>query len=407
MPRPAACVSLALSLCLFTCACRDARETREGPLAFDPNTIGSNGCAGGASSFAAAPEIVPLASFTPDAASQMAAALDDSLLYLSGADATLWVVDVADPAAPIEQLLVSPGVVAGALALLGVDPAVVPVLSGLAVLDAETLLVVELSTHVILTVDRDFADVVSLYAGLPLVTPGHADGIAGLARFSFQVGAGICPSSYGVFVTDPGNHALRLIQDTQDDDGTIMRLVSTLAGIGAPLTADGSLQATAFDTPMGITATCFDTLIVTERGDFGSGEVLRGVTVLSDTNPFFGPDGFVETLVGEAGDGQTRGGVDATGEEAGVALALAAGPVAPLATTDGDVYWMDSQTGVLRRWSGREVDCPLAADCDTALGAPSATADGSHSLCQSAGGDLYLLDVDPLGPTATLSRIAP
>ncbi len=407
MPRPALRVPFALLTCLLALACRDANGVVGSSIAFDPNASGSNGCAGQASSFGAPLEVVPLTTFAPDFASQVTAALDDSLLYLTGAGATVLVVDVADPGAPTEHLLVSDGVVATALALLGADPAAAPAFSGLAVLDQQTLLVVELSTNVILAVDRTLPDTVSLYAGLPLVTPGHADGIAGLARFSFQTASQLCPNSFGVFVTDPGNHALRLIQEIADGDGGFTRLVSTLAGIGAPLTADGSLQGAAFDTPTGITSTCFDTLIVTERGDFGSGELLRGVTVLSDSNPFFGPDGFVETLVGEAGDGQTQSGVDATGEEAGAALALCAGPVTPLATTAGEVYWVDSQTGVLRRWSGRDVDCPLRTDCDSAVAAPTLTMDGVHSLTQSASGDLYLLDIDPFGPTATLLRIAP
>ncbi|MDP6539010.1 MAG: hypothetical protein QF903_10560 [Planctomycetota bacterium] len=407
MPSPAARACVTLALCLCAGACRDARESVDAPLAFEPNASGSNGCSGPAASFSVAPQAVPLASFAPGYASQVTAALDQDALYLSGSDASVWVVDVADPAAPIEQVLVSPGVVAAALALMGVDPTVVPALSGLAVLDAQTLLVAELATNVILAVDRTTTDTVSLYAGLPLVTPGHADGIAGLARFSFGTAAGICPNSYGVFVADPGNHALRLVTDEVDEDGTLTRVVTTLAGIGAPLTADGVLQAAAFDTPTGVTSTCFDTLIVSERGDFGSGAVLRGVTVLSDSNPFFGPDGFVETLVGEAGNADTRSGVDATGEEAADDLALAAGPTAPLSTTDGEVYWVDSQTGVLRRWSGRDVDCPLASDCDAAVAAPSFGATGAHSVCQSAAGDLYVLDVEPLGLTATLWRIAP
>ena len=74
-----------------------------------------------------------------------------------------------------------PGDVATFLATLGVnDP---PELSGLTVLDATDLVVMEHAANVLLTVDRITPSTIGLYAGQPNATPGFADGFP--ARFAF------------------------------------------------------------------------------------------------------------------------------------------------------------------------------------------------------------------------------
>ena len=81
-------------------------------------------------------------------------------------------------------------------------------------------------------------------------------------------------------------------------------------------------------------------------------------------------------------------------------------PVSPLATSVDDTYWIDADTGILRRMTGLSdtVDCPLWADCATAVGAGgNFTPGGVLSLTQTPAGVLYVLDA----AAATLFRVTP
>src|SRR5690606_5079553 len=100
--------ALVLPLILALGACRNAdSEARQGiQLAIVPNADGSSGCSGAAPTFGAPPTPVDLAGFVLGPASQVAAARGAELLYVTGADATVAVIDVGDPDLPVVTTLV-------------------------------------------------------------------------------------------------------------------------------------------------------------------------------------------------------------------------------------------------------------------------------------------------------------
>ena len=59
------------------------------------------------------------------------------------------------------------------------------------------------------------------------------------------------------------------------------------------------------------------------------------------------------------------------------------------------MYWVDTTTGILRRYSFASglVDCPLFADCGAATAAMGAFSGAGHySIAITAGGRIYVLD---------------
>jgi hypothetical protein len=160
--------------------------------------------------------------------------------------------------------------------------------------------------------------------------------------------------------------------------------VTTIAGTGQTTSTDGDVLATAFDAPWGLKVDCESQLIVTERGDFDGGNRLRAVRV--GTNPFFG--GVAVDSRTLAGDGEplTIAGVD---EESSLAE-----PSPPVVTANGDVYWVDRLTGVLRRYDFATglADCPLDADCAAAQASTAFTPGGEFALALDGSGALYVLD---------------
>ena len=68
------------------------------------------------------------------------------------------------------------------------------------------------------------------------------------------------------------------------------------------------------------------------------------------------------------------------------------GPVSPLASAGDDIYWVDADSGVLRRYALGVVDCPLALDCDDALASPAFTPSAVLSLTRTPSGALFVLD---------------
>lgn len=390
-------LAAALALSLALAACRNAESGGGGGgigLPIVPNADGSSGCNG------PQPTLVPpqvatpvdLAGFVLGPASQVAAARDAQVLYVTGADASLAVIDVSDPDAPLVTTLVSPGTVATLLLDLGVTQA--PELSGLAVLSGELLVVMEHSANVLLSVDRLAPDQVALLAGLPSAVPGFADGptlpnpLA--ARFSFDRPSMVVPverqgGGKQIFVADSGNHAIRLVSGGQ---------VSTLFGDGLPQTLDGRLGEARLDTPVGLVATCTNSLLVTEAGAFGDGHVLRRLG-LQSFGPFATLDGELLTILGQSGVSETLAG--------GKNTARLASPMAPATSAGGPVFWIDAATGVLRRFEQGQADCPLELDCAAALATPSFTPGGVHSLALLDSGALYVLDAD----AGSLLRVTP
>ena len=198
----------------------------------------------------------------------------------------------------------------------------------------------------------------------------------------------MCPTGDAaprIFVADSGNHAIRLV-----DDG----FVTTIAGAGLPAFDDGSLAGALFDAPTGLSAACNGALLVTERGGDGEGHRLRQLAI-GAPSPFGGFGGSATTLAGD--------GTAATTEGLGSAAQLDA-PVSPLVTSLGEVYWIDSGSGVLRRMKvDRTCDCPLDVDCATAVANPTFPPGNELSLTQTPSGVLYALDAT----AGVLYRVTP
>jgi hypothetical protein len=375
--------SLVLSLCLAA-ACRDGTTETTAPAGVVPSPLAAAGCTGPDQSFTPpqTANAVALATLVLGAHSTVCAAGDSETLFATGDLGQVVALDVSG-GAPVETELVAAGTIATYLNGLGVGSP--PDLGGICVLDASSLLVVDSTSNTILKVDRTTPDTVELWAGLPSTTPGFSDGPAtvttancpfGAARFSFTTPTALCPTGETgsiVYVADPGNHAVRVIA---------AGCVATLSGLGSADSHDGTFASAGFDTPVGISSRCSGSLLVVEAG----GHKLRELA--------FGQTGSVVTLAGD--------GTSATTQGDGEAAELAA-PVSVLATAEGDVYWVDSATGILRRMAGAAdtVDCPLWTDCASAIAdfTPGATL----SLTQTPAGALYVLDAD----AATLYRVTP
>lgn len=378
--RGGALLQAVLALALLA-ACREG--TGSAASSFDPiapGGDGASGCNGPDQVFTlpVTPSEIALAALVIGPSSQVAAAQGSEVLYATGADGAIVALDFSAGDPPLESVLVAPGVLDLLLAGFGIAASAEP--AGLAVLDAASLLVVERTSNVLLAVDRTTPDTVTLFAGFPSEVPGLADGPSSAARFSF--GEVVIPTPAGdgrVFLADPGNHVLRVI-----DGG----FVSTLAGAGTPFFADGDLFAAGFDTPVATSVTCGGELLLVELGAAGlGGQRLRTLQI---GDPFFF-GGFLGLATTLAGDGSA-----ATIEGVGSAASLFA-PVSVVSTSEGDVYWVDSGSGVLRRFEpiSGVVDCPLDVDCAAAVLLPTFVPGSSVALAISERGDLFALD--PLG----------
>lgn len=383
--RAGAALLLASAALLSACRKNDVSgDPASIPLA--PSAAGANGCSTPNGSFLGAPQAVPLALLAIGPWSQVTAASAGETLYATGEGASVVRIDVTDPAQPLETEWVSAGTVAGLYQTLGITEE--PRLSGIALLDGERLVVVEHTANVLLAVGLGVPDQVELFAGQPSTVPGAADGTTlgsvGRARFSFQQPTQICPTGtegFELFIADSGNHSLRTIADGR---------VSTLCGTGFPFSLDGALEQSAFDSPTGLTVSCDGFLLVSELGDFGFGQRLRRVELRSLGDFVVGVDGSVVTLVGDGND-ETSAGPPAF--PPGAAPARVSRPVSPLATSGGEIYWIDSGTGILRRLADGIVDCPLSVDCASALGEPPHfTPGGSFALTQTPSGRIFVLD---------------
>lgn len=384
-------------------ACRDADST-PASTTFVPSMQGAHGCVGTDQAFtgACAPciaAVTPIATTVLGASSQVVASATDETIWVTGQNGQVVEIDVTNPAAAVETELFGPGVVDAFLtALQATFPGIVAnaELSGIAVLQRAPLqlAVVEETNNTILLLEPGGATPIALLVGEPNPTPGFADGVGAappFARFSFDRPIQIAATSDlppRLVIPDPGNHAIRILRDG---------FVTTVTGTGAAFFSDGGLETSGFDTPVAVTVPCTGTMLVAEVGAAGLGghrirQIILGLLT------FFGQDGTVATKVGDgtamtlAGDGE---------------MASAARPNGLVSTSEEDVYWIDSLTGVLRRVRGTmdTSDCPLAADCATAVGAPTFSAGGNQSLCETPGGQLIVVDWN--GAAGTLSVVTP
>lgn len=412
--------ALALSALAALAACRESEIGSGGVQSqpIEPSASGSNGCAGANASLSTAStlQMLALGGLVLHDLSQICAARDaGELLYVTTAGGGVAALDLnadADPLNPgvdptVTTLLTpsTPGqdgpielyLQAAGLAYPEAPTNVDPVLSGIAVLNATTLAVIELSANVVFAVDRQTLDDFQHVAGFPDPFGGYADTAVSIASFDFRSEATqLCPTGDGrLFVADTGNHAVRMIAGG---------LVSTVAGFGAPITNDGDLAVTGFDSPVGLAVTCDDRLIVAEKGSFiGSGNRIRALSIGQFT--FFGQQGSSSTLYGNG---------EELSEEGVGLLAKTARPVAPVVSSGGELYWIDSGTGTLRQATTTLVpaECPLFADCAAAtVGVPTFTPSGVNALTLTEGGVLYVLqlaDVDLVpGIEPAIYRVAP
>lgn len=366
-------------------ACRNSTtSSTPAGIKLVPSSLAADGCTGPDQVFTPGqtPSVVALALLSIGPFSQLCAAGDSETLFATGANATLVQIDVST-AVPVETEILAAGVVATLLTSEGIATA--PQLSGVTVLDGNSLLVIEHTSNTILLVDRHAISPPALFAGIPDEVGGFADGTAlstpgsGQARFHFSGPSQLVTSDPlvpFVFVADTGNHAIRRIASG---------FVLTLAGSGAPFFADGELGSAGFDSPSGLSLTCSGTLLVTETGAAGvGGRRLRQILISSQTT--FSMSGDVLTRAGDGANATIQG----NGE-----LASMAAPLSPLATSVGDTYWIDSTTGILRRMrnAADTCDCPLWPDCAAAVTAGGDfTPAGTLSLTQTRLGVLYVLD---------------
>ncbi len=373
-------------------ACREGSETNVSAafIPIVPAAAGAHGCNGPNQTFAAPVTVYGDPALGP--MSQIAAARGAETVFFTGADESIRALDFSGGGPPVETVLVTGGA-GGAIEQLlqSVGIAAPGEISGIAVLDAANLIVVEHASNTILLASRINLDSVSFLVGFPSTIPGFANGFGSQVRFSFPSGipTQIVPTGDGrIFVADSGNHALREI--------TIgpLSAVVTAAGTGSPFHADGNLTTAGFDTPVGLSVSCGGQLLVTEVGSSGlGGHRLRSLSL--GTPNFLGANqGSVMTLAGN--------GTQASVQGIGTAASLAA-PRGPVSTSAGEIYWIDSSTGILRRYalaSGLS-DCPLFPDCASAS-ATFAPGPGV-SLAVTDSGALYALD----GNAGVLVRLVP
>ncbi|HTF91231.1 MAG TPA: hypothetical protein VK843_22655 [Planctomycetota bacterium] len=365
-------------------ACRNSDDNGVAGIKLVPSSFAANGCSGpdhvftvGQTPAAGALTVLQIGPF-----SQLTAAGDSETLFATGDNATVVAIDVTAPI-PVETEILAAGAVAALLLTQGIATA--PVLSGISVLDSDSLLVVEHTSNTILKVDRHAVAAPEFFAGAPDEQGGFANGTAlavpnnPQARFHFRGPTQIAvsdPLVPFVFVADNGNHAVRRIASG---------FVITVAGGGAPFFDDGDIAGAGFDSPSGLSVTCSGTLLVSETGAAGvAGNRLR--QLMLGPLSFFGQQGQVLTRAGN--------GVDATIQGDGELASLAA-PVSPLTTAMGDTYWIDSTTGILRRMRGATdtCDCPLWTDCAFAVTAGGDFSPGGVvSLTQTPLGVMFVLD---------------
>jgi len=372
-------------------ACREGSENQGTDfIPLTASLAGTQGCAASAGAPATVTPLLTSALIGP--LSQLAASADEETLYLTAADGSIHALAIPlGGGPPVDTVLVAAGEIENdVLVPAGLAVAAQP--SGIAVFDDQQLIVADHASHSLLAVRRDVPDSVLPLAGLLATTGGYADGFGGSIRFHFTDPAPLLVDAFGfVYVGDTGNHVLRRITL-----GAIPES-DTLTGNGAPGDTSGLLTVTQLDTPSGLAVACAGQLLMVESGAAGfGGQRLVSLAIGAEDN-FFG--GFGGTSLVLAGDGteETSQGVDTA--------ARLARPQALVASDDGLVYWIDAADGILRRHdltSGAS-DCPLFADCATAVTAGGTFAGDHFALALGASGTLYVLE----GDSGTLYAVEP
>jgi hypothetical protein len=252
--------------------------------------------------------------------------------------------------------------------------------------------VAEHTTNTLIDVARGAVDDVALFAGTPSPAGGFNDGTGGAIFFRFEEPVELLAAApRTVYVADTGNHAIRRVDRISR---TGLAIAVTIAGVGAPGHADGSLSATQFDTPSGLTLTCPGEMIVSESGAAGFGGNRLRVLQVGSSSFFGGLSGFSRTL---AGDGSA---LSMPGPDTMSALAAPVSPVLGADASTSRIIWIDSGTGALRSYDFATgvSDCPLDPLCGASF--PLGT---GYSLFRGGDDVLYVLQAD----SARLFRIDP
>lgn len=380
-----ACVAL-----LALGACKEGTENQAGDfLPVVPLPDGTQGC------FATdvpgtITQVHQSAAFGP--LSQIAAVRGAEEFYYTGEDGAIRHLSLTG-GLPVDTVLVAAGQIEASYLQPGLDgPAV---LSGIAVFDAQFLVVAEHASNTLLLVDRGAQNDFQNLAGAKFDTGGFANGSGAEIRFNFTEPVPLLAALGDVvYVGDTENHAVRVV------DVVGVPAAETVAGTGAPGDAVGLLTTVQFDTPSGFAATCPGELLVVESGAAGvAGNRLVSLRI-GGPSFFGGFDGTATVLAGDGTPATTQGVDDA---------AQLNSPVGLVATLDGFAYWIDvdhvNARGILRRYdvSTGTSDCPLFPNCADAVASLGSFAGERFSLAVGDSGALYVLEAD----TETLFRVDP
>jgi hypothetical protein len=372
-----------LSVAAVLAACRDGSDSQASDfIPVVPSFSGTQGCGPSAP----VPGLVTPVSTSAviGAKSQIAAASDTETLYLTSPNGVYRLVFPATPPGgnPTTTLRVSASSIENAL---GLAPGTA-VLSGIAVLDEQFLVVAEHTSNTLLAARRDLLDTVFPLAGLNLPAGGYSDGQGGAIRFHFTEPVSIFADAIGLtFVADTENHAVR-----QVEIGGIP-VASTITGSGAPGDDAGELELTELDTPSGMASSCPGELLLTESGNAGFGGNRLISLAIGGFSSLFG--GFEGTSLVLAGDG-----TNATTQGVGTDAQLGT-PMGLVSTQDGLLFWVDAKEGILRRYAFATglCDCPPFVDCATAVASGGSFSGDHFSLALGQSGRVYVLETFAAG----------
>jgi sugar lactone lactonase YvrE len=226
--------------------------------------------------------------------------------------------------------------------------------NGVAVNAAGTVFVADTSSQRVRIVTPDGA--VSTLAGSMY---GFADG-TGVGAF-FRNPYGVAVDAGGnVVVADSENHRIRRVSP--------VGAVTTLAGSGSAVFADGVGAAASFNNPYGLAVDAFGNVLVADLGN----QRIRKVT----------PGGVVSTLAGSSAVGFT----DGTG-----ATALFSSPRGVTVDSSGTIFVADSENNRIRKlacaagsYSASCTPCPAGSFCPAGASAPAPCPAGRYSAAGSA-----------------------
>jgi hypothetical protein len=270
-------------------------------------------------------------------------------------------------------------------------------LSGIAVIDAQRVVLAEHASNTLVFVRTDLLDTVEGGIGLKLPGGGFSDGSGADISFRFTEPVPVLVDVTGsIFLGDTGNSVVRLVVPG------VPPTSATIAGNGTPGNGSGPAPLPRFDTPSGIAVSCAQELVLVESGAAGvAGHRLVSLQIRAGLFGGFDTDSSV--LAGDGTPATTQG----TDTDAQLAT-----PMGMASTSAGQLFWVDAEgtaTGeaILRRYDFATgvSDCPLFVDCATGVAQPTAFPGTRFSVVIGASGALYVLGFDEVSGTGTLWRV--